>query len=240
MATYRPIFLASDVIFNAETDAKNIQLIVDGLIAKGIKANGYPNTGADSHINVLTDKAVESNALIVDVYGGMDPGCIREKQNPWYKQILGNRRDAIVYIFSHKGMPLITGLPYLDRDKTDNYDASWFKGIAHPDEYLAVGGVGYIEDVTVAKNLTEIVDFLATQAALVPISLTQTQVQDGVNRVNSYYKEYNKLPKIVSYSTEALSFSDFTRLVIHYGLNYDFLQYDAPDSLNPPATEVKK
>jgi|GEM_PF-4800775 hypothetical protein len=238
MVTYRPVWITSDIIYNAETDAKNIELIVNGLKVRGIKANGYPNTGADSHINVLSDANVESNALIVDVYGGMDPGCIYEKANGWYKRTLGERKDSIVYIFSHSTMPLITNRLWLARDKTDNYDKEWFTGIAHPDEYLESNDVGYIEHVTIPADLAAIVEFIAEQAALVPISLDETQVQEGIGRVNTFYNKYNRIPKTISFPNEVLSFTDFTRLIDYYGLNYNFLQYGMTSVITEPATGV--
>lgn len=212
----------------------HLNLLLTSLKAKGLNAQTVA-VGADSHWDVF--KTAPDDALIVDIYGGMDPGIIYEKGDIGYKRTLGNRRDALVYIFSHSTMPLITNRLWLARDKQDNYDDKTFTGIAHPDLYVRTQGVSYIEGVTFA-NITPIVTFIAHEAALVASSLTVYQVQDGINRVNAYYELMKILPKTVSFPGEILSFEDFTRLVVYKGLNYDFLQYGMASVTTEPVTGV--
>jgi hypothetical protein len=72
----------------------------------------------------------------------------------------------------------------------------------------------------------------------VPISLDETQVQEGIGRVNTFYNKYNRIPKTISFPNEVLSFTDFTRLIDYYGLNYNFLQYGMTSVITEPATGV--
>ena len=226
--TNRPIWLASDVIYNKNsvdpTDMEHLNLIIEALAAKGLTAK-IVDIGADAHWNVLEDPIVEKDALIVDIYGGMDPGIIYEKGNLTYKKALGKRKDCIVYIFSHPTMPLITNRSWLPRDSTDNYDKSDFKGIEHPDEYLNTQGVRFIEGVTFEKNLDKIVDFIAEQSQFVGLSFSENQVVVGIDDCNKFYQNNKRTPKTVTVAKVTLSFEDFTRLVVYYNLNYDFLQY---------------
>ena len=51
--------------------------------------------GPNTHDNILSD-SIPSNAVIVEIYGGVDAGVIAEKSSTWYKDLLGTRSDFYV------------------------------------------------------------------------------------------------------------------------------------------------
>ncbi len=140
----RPVYIVSDNINNLQTDTIRIDDLIFALANLGITAYDM-GIGPDTHDSVLSNPNVPSNAVIVEIYGGADAGVIAEKGTTWYKDLLGNRSDFIVYT---PGATNITGLAWLPRASDDDYDPSSFTGIANPAQFLLNNGIQYYYGLT--------------------------------------------------------------------------------------------
>lgn len=221
---FKPVWVCSDLIYSKTKDSANIKKIIDGLTSKGVTAHQFGAVGEAAHLDVLLkDISTEPEALVVELAGGVDAGAIYEKGSDWYKSLLGKRDDVIALMNTTKIR--LTGLEYLKRPKSDNYSPSVFKGVEHPDWYLYANGYDYMENIS-PKDFQPLINWIANEATIKPVKLSQAETVDGVKRVNQFYKVNNRLPKIVSYKSGSYSFKDFTKHVKYYGLNYDFLRFN--------------
>ena len=136
----RPVYITSDNINNSAIDNARINSIVNGLKALGLKAYNM-GLGPNKHDTVLTSGTLPTNALVVDIYGGVDAGLIKEMGSAWYKSIKGAR--TVFSVFWPPSVD-ITGLAYLTRAHDDNYNPASFKGLANPAKYMLDNGYNYI------------------------------------------------------------------------------------------------
>jgi hypothetical protein len=152
----RPIYITSDNINNVAADNARITSIINGLKALGLTAYNM-GLGPNQHDTVLTSGKLPSNAVVVDIYGGVDAGLIKEMGSAWYKSIKGART-----VFSVFWPPStdITGLAFLPRAHDDNYDPASFTGLAHPDQYLLNNGYNYIHSGSIL-NIINAIFYLA-------------------------------------------------------------------------------
>ena len=121
--TYRPVYITSDNIYGPGPDQSHINTIIAGLRRYGINCiNG--GIGPNTHDSCLEEGKVPANALLVEIYGGVDAGVINEKTQTWWKNLLGKREDAL--IFMDTAGVLITDLAWLPRAHDDNYDPPQF------------------------------------------------------------------------------------------------------------------
>jgi hypothetical protein len=137
----RPIYITSDNITNTVADNARINSIISGLRALGLTAYNM-GLGPNKHDSVLTSGALPSDAVVVDIYGGVDAGVINEMGSAWYKSIKGARTVFSVFWPPSED---ITGLAWLPRALDDNYDPASFTGIANPTQYLLNNGYDYIQ-----------------------------------------------------------------------------------------------
>ena len=135
------VYITSDNIGNTVTDNNLINNIKQELAIKGINAVNY-GIGPNKHIEVLQDKNVPVNAVIVNIYGGACAGTLYEMGEAWYMGLKGDRK--VLTIFWAHTSTNITGLEYLPRAHDDNFDSPSFKGLAYPDKYLEKNGYSYI------------------------------------------------------------------------------------------------
>ena len=148
----RPIYITSDNINNSATDNARINSIIAGLKKLGLTAFNM-GLGPNKHDSVLTSGTLPSNALIVDIYGGVDAGLIKEMGSAWYKTIKGAKK---VYSVFWPPSTDITGLAFLPRAHDDNYDPASFTGIANPAQYLLANGYNYIHSGSILNIITAI------------------------------------------------------------------------------------
>jgi hypothetical protein len=156
----RPVYIVSDNINNLQTDTARVNALISALTKLGIKAYSE-GIGPQTHLNVLSNSNVPKNALIVEIAGGADAGCLLEKGSTWYKNLLGTRKDFIALT---AGATKITGLAWLPRSHDDNYDPASFTGIAHPDQYLLKNGYHYFEGLT-NTNMAQLAQSIYSVAA---------------------------------------------------------------------------
>ncbi len=143
-AALRPVYIVSDNINNLQTDTARINDLISALAKLGIKAY-YMGIGPQMHDSVLSNPSIPSNAVIVEIAGGADAGCIAEKGTTWYKDLLGTRTDFLAFTPTATD---ITGLAWLPRAHDDNYDPASFTGIAYPAQYLLNNGIQYYYGLT--------------------------------------------------------------------------------------------
>ncbi len=148
----RPIYITSDNIHNSATDNARINSIINGLKTLGLTAYNM-GLGPNKHDAVLTSGKLPSNAVIVDIYGGVDAGLIKEMGSAWYKAIKGART---VYSVFWPPSTDITGLAFLPRAHDDNYDPASFTGIANPAHYLLENGYNYIHSGSILSIINAI------------------------------------------------------------------------------------
>ena len=148
----RPIYITSDNINTSTTDNARINSIIAGLKTLGLTAFNM-GLGPNKHDTVLTSGTLPSNALIVDIYGGVDAGLIKEMGSAWYKTIKGAKK---VYSVFWPPSTDITGLAFLPRAHDDNYDPASFTGIANPAQYLLANGYNYIHSGSILNIITAI------------------------------------------------------------------------------------
>ncbi len=130
----RPVYIVSDYINNLQMDNARINALVSALNKMGVKAyNKGVGVNPDS---ILT--SLPSNALLVEILGGVDAGYIQEKGSAWYKGLLGDRKDFFVLTpgttKTYYGGVINNDLnvAWAPRAWDDNYDPSSFTGIAYP------------------------------------------------------------------------------------------------------------
>ena len=151
-AALRPVYIVSDNINSIQADTTRINDLISALAKLGIKAYDM-GIGPNTHDNILSD-SIPSNAVIVEIYGGVDAGVIAEKSSTWYKDLLGTRSDF--YVLTPGTTSTIdgtvsndlAGVTWLPRASDDSYDASSFTGIANPVQTLLNDGVGYYYGLT--------------------------------------------------------------------------------------------
>jgi hypothetical protein len=152
----RVIYITSDNINSVTRDTARIKAIIDGLKALGLTAvNG--GLGPNTHMSVLKNSKVPSNALVVNIYGGACAGTIYEMGLSYYKKLVGAKKVFSVWIPPSAN---ITGLAWLPRAHDDNFSPSRFKGLAHPDQYLKNNGYDYIY----SRDLNAIIAAIYKQA----------------------------------------------------------------------------
>ena len=149
----RPVYIVSDNINNLQADTARINALISDLAQLGIKAYNM-GIGPQMHDSVLSNPNIPKNAVIVEIAGGADAGCILEKGSTWYKNLLGTKTDFLAitagatstiggYINND-----ITGLAWLPRASDDDYDSASFTGIAYPAQYLLNNGIHYYAGLT--------------------------------------------------------------------------------------------
>jgi len=149
----RPVYIVSDNINNLQADTARINALISDLAQLGIKAYNM-GIGPQMHDSVLSNPNIPKNAVIVEIAGGVDAGCILEKGSTWYKNLLGTKTDFLAitagatstiggYINND-----ITGLAWLPRASDDDYDSASFTGIAYPAQYLLNNGIHYYAGLT--------------------------------------------------------------------------------------------
>ncbi len=141
----RPVYITSDNINNNTIDTARINDIITELKTLGVPAYAE-GIGPSASINVLENNTIPQNALIVNIVGGADAGCIAEMTGNWYKSIKGERK--VFTLLLSTSSVRITGLNWLPRAHDDNYDPTSFTGIARPDLVLLNNGYDYIEGIS--------------------------------------------------------------------------------------------
>jgi hypothetical protein len=154
--TYRPVWICSDNIYGPGPDQSHINTIMAGL--RNMNITCYDGgIGPNTHDSLLESGKLQSNAMLIEIYGGVDAGVINEKSTSWWKSLLGKKKDALV--FMDTAGVLITGLAWLPRAHDDNYDPPSFTGIPHPDQILADEGIPYKEGIS-PNNLEPVISFI--------------------------------------------------------------------------------
>jgi hypothetical protein len=148
----RPIYITSDNINNSAIDNARINSIINGLKVLGLKAYNM-GLGPNKHDTILTSGKLPSNAVVVDIYGGVDAGLIKEMGSTWYKSIKGAR--SVFSVFWPPSTD-ITGLAFLPKAHDDNYDPLSFTGLANPAHYLLENGYNYIHSGSILKIINAI------------------------------------------------------------------------------------
>jgi hypothetical protein len=148
----RPIYITSDNINNPGIDNARINNIISGLRSLGLSAYNM-GLGPNKHDTILTSGNLPSNAVIVDIYGGVDAGILKEMGSTWYKTLKGART-----VFSVFWPPSadITGLAFLPRAHDDNYDPASFTGLTNPAQYLLVNSYNYIHSGSILSIINSI------------------------------------------------------------------------------------
>ena len=141
----RPVYITSDNINNNTADTNRINAIINELKQLGVPAYSA-GIGPSASLNVLENSKVPQNALIVNIVGGADAGCIAEQTGNWYKSIKGGRK--VFTLLLSTASVRITGLNWLPRAHDDNYDPVSFTGIVRPDLMLLNNGYDYIEGIS--------------------------------------------------------------------------------------------
>ena len=118
----RPVYITSDGIINEKVDNARVDGIVSALRAMGLYAVNY-GWGPSSHYQILKNKTVPKNALIVDLYGGACAGTIWEMTQSYYKYYKGDRAVFSVWI-----------------NKDINIGKIKFLGRAHDDDFTPLYG----------------------------------------------------------------------------------------------------
>jgi hypothetical protein len=140
----RPVYITSDNINNNTVDTARVNDIITELKMLGVPAYAE-GIGPSASINVLENNKIPENALVVNIFGGVDAGCISEMTGNWYKSIKGERK--VFTLLLSTSSVRITGLNWLQRAHDDNYDPPSFTGIARPDLDLLNNGYDYIEGI---------------------------------------------------------------------------------------------
>jgi hypothetical protein len=152
----RPVYITSDNINNNKADTSRINAIINELKNLGVPTYAA-GIGPSANINILENNKVPQNALVVDIVGGADAGCISEMKGKWYKSIKGQRK--VFTLLLSTSSVRITGLNWLKRAHDDNYDPSSFTGVARPDLILLNNGYDYIEGIS-PSNIQSMVYFI--------------------------------------------------------------------------------
>ena len=121
----RPVYITSDNINSNTADTNRINTIINELKLLGVPAYSA-GIGPSASINVLENNTIPKNALVVDIVGGADAGCISEMTGKWYKSIKGERK--VFTLLLSTSSVRITGLTWLARAHDDNFDPKSFTG----------------------------------------------------------------------------------------------------------------
>jgi hypothetical protein len=140
----RPVYITSDIIYSNTVDTARVNAIISELKMLGVPAYAA-GIGPSASLNVLENKTVPQNALVVDIVGGADAGCIVEQAGNWYNSIKGGRK--VFTLLLSTSSVRITGLSWLTRAHDDNFDPKSFTGVARPDLVLLNNGYDYIEGI---------------------------------------------------------------------------------------------
>ncbi len=138
----RPVYITSDIIYSNTVDTARVNAIISELKMLGVPAYAA-GIGPSASLNVLENKTVPQNALVVDIVGGADAGCIVEQAGNWYNSIKGGRK--VFTLLLSTSSVRITGLSWLTRAHDDNFDPTSFTGVARPDLVLQNNGYDFIE-----------------------------------------------------------------------------------------------
>ena len=161
----RPIYLTSDNIYGKTVDNARMNSIVSTLRTMGLYAVNY-GWGPNSHYQILTNKTIPQNALVVDIYGGVCAGTTWEMAQKSYKYYKGNRNVFTVWINTNINIanviflqrahddnftPLygtnnVTAFPNyndLDKDGIFDYGAGYVNGIIYPTKLNELDGIYY-------------------------------------------------------------------------------------------------
>ncbi len=157
--TARPVYIVSDRIYNTATDNAMINTLITELKKYGVKAINY-GLGPNKHWDVMLDKSVPKNALIVEIFGGACAATIRDLGTSSYKHFQSTKK---VYAVFTNGAAKITNLAFLPRAPDDNFSPETFKGLATPDKYLLSNGIKFTEGYTNSK-VTTLAQILAKEA----------------------------------------------------------------------------
>lgn len=145
----RPVYLTSDNIYGLTSDNNRLNSIVTGLKSMGLTAVNY-GIGPNKHYSILTNVTVPSNALIVNIYGGVCAGTIWEMNLPYYKNMIGGKKiftiwiktltnidniTSIVEYTTVNGQTIANYIPFLPRSHDDNFTAIYGKPYGFPDVY---------------------------------------------------------------------------------------------------------
>lgn len=145
--TPRPVYIVSDHIYNKNTDNAMIKSLITELRYYGVKGTNY-GLGPNQHWNVIKDKKVPKNAVIVEFFGGACAATLQDIGSKAYKSY---QEDRKVYVVFYDIAMKITGLKFLERAHDDNFSDKSFKGLATPDKYLLSKGVKFYEGYTTSK-----------------------------------------------------------------------------------------
>ncbi len=152
----RPVYITSDNINSNTADTNRINTIINELKLLGVPAYSA-GIGPSASINVLENNTIPKNALVVDIVGGADAGCISEMTGKWYKSIKGERK--VFTLLLSTSSVRITGLTWLARAHDDNFDPKSFTGVARPDLILLNNGYDYIEGIS-SSDIQSMVYFI--------------------------------------------------------------------------------
>ncbi len=148
----RPVYITSDNINGVSTDTDRMNSIVKGLEKLGLYAVNW-GLGPNTHDQILENANIPKDALVVDIYGGVDAGLIKEMGSAWYKSLKGEKS---VYSIFWPPSECITDLAWLPRAHDDDYDPTSFNGLAHPAEYLLDNGYQYLYSGNLNTVITNI------------------------------------------------------------------------------------
>lgn len=157
--TARPVYIVSDRIYNTATDNAMINSLITELKKYGVIATNY-GIGSNKHWDVMLNKSIPTNALIVEFFGGACAATIQDIGSKAYKNYQKTKK---VYVVFTNGAAKITNLAFLPRAPDDNFSNKNFKGLATPDKYLLNNGVKYYEGYTTSK-VTTLAQILSKEA----------------------------------------------------------------------------
>ncbi len=146
----RPVYIVSDHIYNTATDNAMIKALITELKYYGVKGTNY-GLGPNKHWDIIKDKKIPKNALIVEFFGGACAATIQDIGTKAYKTYQGERK---IYVVFYDTAMKITGLNYVKRAHDDNFSPETFKGLATPAKYLLSKDVKYYEGYTNSKVAT--------------------------------------------------------------------------------------
>lgn len=145
----RPVYLTSDNIQSISKDNAKLDSIVAGLKSMGLVAVNY-GIGPNKHYSILNNVTIPSNALIVNIYGGVCAGTIWEMNLPYFKNKIGGKKIFSIWINTLTDIDNLTSIveytvvngktiakyiPFLPRSHDDTFTPIYGKTNGFPDVY---------------------------------------------------------------------------------------------------------
>lgn len=127
----RPVYITSDNIQTLTKDTNRVNGIVSSLKSMGLIAVNW-GIGPNKHYSILTNKTIPTNALIVNIYGGVCAGTIWEMNLPYFKNLIGDKKIFTIWINTSTNINNVTFLP---RSRDDNFTPIYGKTNGFPNVY---------------------------------------------------------------------------------------------------------